>query len=72
MNTYVLFMIRNLLAVYEISSINTGQPEEKKKDVTILNQIWLFTDVICIAGSYVRKRNMRLRYLTFVLPYSWL
>jgi len=58
---------RKLLAVYEISSRNTAQPEEPKKEMTILNRMWLFTDVNCIAGNYARKRNMRLWYLAFVI-----
>jgi hypothetical protein len=60
-------MIRNLLAVYEISSRNTAQPEEPKKEMTILNQMWLFIVVICITGNCARKRNMWLWYLSLVI-----
>jgi hypothetical protein len=55
-------MIRNLLAFYEVISRNTKQPEELKKEMAVLNQMWLFIDVICVAGNYARKRNMRLLY----------
>jgi hypothetical protein len=45
----------------------TGQPEEPKKEMMILNRMWLFTDVNCMAGNYARKRNMSLWYLAFVI-----